>query len=462
MMSRSTSLSFLLLVAGCCGTAIICGRAQTLTDCVANLGARDPPAVCSQSQPCTQLLSTYAAQGITQLSEPESPPAFCRALYSGTLYNDGAPLSVEVPGSPTGVGVPTTRHYCKYVPPTASAQAKVPLVVFFHGSGGSATVIYREGWRAAAQNGVSGVFGGQPFAVISTQALNRRWPPSGALGPEDGTKHDILFRNISTNDDIRYTDTLIDTVIANANGAIDASRIYVTGYSNGAYFAAMYGGVRSGSTDGGSWGAVAGRTPAGHVIAAAAVFSGASPWSRTTNCKYTPIPTTTLPYLAMLYLCDLVSCVEANEFAVEAAAAGSRRTEVVLLDDQGSVIANSNTGNGANPACSANPPGCTYSTRLANHQNYPTGQISVLLTFMARFQSSTSPSGGPVVSSSTTAAAARGGTATPTNTPKAGSATLQPSPSTAAAIAGAGRMLLSIIVPLLLAVVAMSGAAPAL
>jgi hypothetical protein len=69
------------------------------------------------------------------------------------------------------------------------------------------------------------------------QRRNLHW-----YGPNPpASHHDYLFRDLSTDScspDIRSADRLIDDLVA--TGAIDRSRIYVAGWSNGAYFSELY------------------------------------------------------------------------------------------------------------------------------------------------------------------------------------------------------------------------------
>jgi dienelactone hydrolase len=351
-------------------------RGSDMPPCVPGLGMQAQISVCTLADPCTNLIDTYAAQGITVLDTPESPPTLCRAFYDGKLYSDGAPSIITIPGGPSAPGTPSERHFCQYVPPEGAGA--VPLVVYVHGSGGSATGAWRDGWRPFAEAGVPGVLDG-PFFLIGTQALNRHWPEGAGLAQGDASKHDFYFRNMTVNDDVRYVDALIDYAVG--TGRVNPNRVYLTGYSNGAYFSAMYSIIRSGSPHGGAWADIgSGLTPDGNRVAATAVFSGASPFTRPPECEYTPVPTSPLPVMIVLYACDAVYCDAAAEFADSLEAHGTLNASVIVLADDGSRLSPTE--------CVQTPPNCTQVKRTQNHMNYPHSWIPAMIEFMMRYESS--------------------------------------------------------------------------
>jgi poly(3-hydroxybutyrate) depolymerase len=226
--------------------------------------------------------------------------------------------------------------YCKFIPPAATAANPVPLVIMVHGSGGNATYMYGQpsaphwpnasNWRGWAEE--------RGFAVVGTQAMNYHWPSSGMVGRgEDGTKTDYAYRNISNNDDFRYFDALIDSLVV--TGRIDPRRIYISGWSNGCAFASLYALLRSGSTDGGRLGPQRGSTPAGNMIAAAAVYSCVSPLvglSGSAVCDTIPPPVSAVPILMLSRICDLSPCDMVAQFIGNLTTTiGSPRSSWILL-----------------------------------------------------------------------------------------------------------------------------------
>ena len=357
--------------------------AQDPVDCTPGLGASAPPAMCTAGDPCTALLSAYAPR--TTLSIPMFDDFTCNKFIQdiapgGTggfvSANDGPLQTVAVPGTMSPLAA--SRRYCQYIPPAASAANKVPLVIMVHGSGGNATVMYAgSGWRAYGMR--------RGFAVVGTQAMNRHWPASGAIGPgEDGTKNDYLFRNVSHNDDIRYFDALVDQLVA--TGKIDPSRIYLSGWSNGAYFVHLYTMLRSGSTDGGRLGAgLPGATPAGNKVAAAATFSGGDPllaveWNP--QCRSDPPPVSAAPILIVSRLCDVVACAWVSRWVDKLRdAIGSRNATWLFVDGGDNVISPSQCSDASRAA------NCTPAADQAGHGQWPMGNMVAMIDFMMSYTS---------------------------------------------------------------------------
>lgn len=282
------------------------------SDCAAcnpEVGLTAPIRPCSSAWPCTRLLETYTSINAldtptdipvckTQWPEAEQLPIGCVRGGRG-IFDDsttGSPLSWrDSDGSP--------RYWCEYRPVNTSAQFKRPLLIFFHGSGGSADDIYDFTLlRDKARNfDLSGDASRPGFVLIASQGRNLHWPTDH---PEEGSKHDSYHRNLSTNQDVLFVDHLIDTLVQ--EGVIDPQRIYLTGWSNGARFAAFYGIARHPTA-----------TAGGNRVAAVAVYSGGDPFENISSdqvpsCKQDPYPTTELPYFLISRNCDAVACNQAQ------------------------------------------------------------------------------------------------------------------------------------------------------
>ncbi len=162
-----------------------------------------------------------------------------------------------------------TRHACIYRPPGASANSKRPLVLWFHpGGNGTAQMAGTEASLLfkAPDYDLTGDPKRPGFVLAAVQGRNLRFPTAA---PRDGHHHDFYFRDLqspSTNPDIANVDALIDALVAEGN--IDTSRIYLMGWSNGAFFSQLYTIARDTTA-----------TPAGNRVAAAAVFSAGSPFA---------------------------------------------------------------------------------------------------------------------------------------------------------------------------------------
>ncbi|MBW4663471.1 MAG: alpha/beta fold hydrolase [Chroococcus sp. CMT-3BRIN-NPC107] len=110
----------------------------------------------------------------------------------------------------------TTRSYYVYVPSSYQSGKPTPLVLAFHGGGGS-------GDRLAASTNLNDVANREGFVVVYPNGINNQW--------NDGRS----ARGSNTNtDDVGFVSALIDKVVQDKN--IDKNRIYAVGLSNGGMF----------------------------------------------------------------------------------------------------------------------------------------------------------------------------------------------------------------------------------
>jgi polyhydroxybutyrate depolymerase len=123
------------------------------------------------------------------------------------------------------------RRYTVHVPPNYNGKTPVPVVVMLHGGGGTSQAAATEtGWGAKAD--------AAGFLAVFPNAL-----------PEDATKSSSFGRNPQLwndgsdrfrpgqkpVDDVGFLNAMLDHL--QANFAVDARRIYFTGFSNGASMA---------------------------------------------------------------------------------------------------------------------------------------------------------------------------------------------------------------------------------
>jgi polyhydroxybutyrate depolymerase len=106
------------------------------------------------------------------------------------------------------------RSYLLYRPAGTLPRAGVPLVLVFHGGGGTARGIARH-------TGLTRVAEREGFAVVYPQGVRRRW--------NDGRGIHAAY------DDVGFVRALLDTLRRAL--PVDPRRIYATGISNGAVFA---------------------------------------------------------------------------------------------------------------------------------------------------------------------------------------------------------------------------------
>ncbi len=110
------------------------------------------------------------------------------------------------------------RHYAVFVPDGAGGEA-LPVVVALHGRGGT-------GESMAGMTGLSTVAQEEGFIAVYPDGLNREWKYFAGILPG---------AELNTPDDIAFLDALIDDLAGNFS--IDASRVYLLGFSNGGFMA---------------------------------------------------------------------------------------------------------------------------------------------------------------------------------------------------------------------------------
>jgi polyhydroxybutyrate depolymerase len=119
------------------------------------------------------------------------------------------------------------RTYYLYIPDSYNKDNKVPLVIMFHGGGGTAKWgIEMSEWHIKAnQEGFLVAF---PNST-PPDTTKPHHPKENPQRWNDGSAY-IKYLKI-TADDIGFIDALIDSI--SSNYAVDADRVYTTGFSNG-------------------------------------------------------------------------------------------------------------------------------------------------------------------------------------------------------------------------------------
>lgn len=263
----------------------------------ATTGLTAPLPACSEQTPCSRLAEELAAElNANTLTTPSSEP---RCDAAGTQKHTQTVLGF-------------TRYACIYHPPGTSANARRPLVLWFHpGGNGNADLAADQTHllEKAADFDLTGDPTRRGFILASVQGRNLRFPTAS---PRDGRHHDFYFRDLaspSQNPDIANADALIDTLTSEGN--VDTDRIYVMGWSNGAFFSQLYAIGRHQTA-----------TPGGHRVAAAAAFGAGDPFNdisrdpftdllRTTgaSCQLATYPAISVPVQLVYRSCDAtVAC----------------------------------------------------------------------------------------------------------------------------------------------------------
>ncbi len=145
--------------------------------------------------------------------------SFAVTGLGGDLKSGDYTLSVNVGG--------TTRPYILHIP-GGEPQGPMPVVLMLHGAGGSADGTSRAyGWREEADR--------EHFIAVFPQGLpfDPSKPASFLTNPNvwNDMREPMQSRRAGV-DDVAYLSAVLDDVGQRA--AVDANRIYVTGFSNGA------------------------------------------------------------------------------------------------------------------------------------------------------------------------------------------------------------------------------------
>ncbi len=341
--------------------------------------------------------ATLACNGASGLAAPVCPctaqaPCACEKVpFCNAFCPDAGSItsSIDVPTCKTSPtcgakrpavddGPPVTwtdgaqqRAYCLYSPPAASPSSQRPLVVFLHGSGGSADDVYDATSLRQKAESFDLVGDGTRTGFFLASDQGRNMPnPNGDLGA--APRHDIYFRDFSThseNPDYRAVDHIIDTTAA--GGAVDPSRIFVVGWSNGAFFAQQYALARFTTP-----------TPGGFRVAGAVAFAGADPFddpmaSEEGACSDRPYPQSQPAVYVIHRACDAAVACDAAQSAHFANPPGYDVVDWATTL-QGSIGATVQqvileaTGAQAT-ACDDDFSLCTETVGLLNHVSWPDG-----------------------------------------------------------------------------------------
>jgi predicted esterase len=283
----------------------------------------------------------------------------------------------------------TPRHACLYEPSSASTANPLPLVVFLHPSLFTADSVQPTGLLASLETAdLSGDPARPGFILLAPEGRNTcHYYPSV---DQRGEGWDNWYRNLDPNDAAENVDVwTIDHFIAErvASGKVDAARIYVTGWSNGAAMGILYGLHRPG-------------------IAAVGVFSAPDPF-RTFNdpCPQVPVagapvgmaeiqvPNPAIPIFHLHNDCDIAGICPNGE-RMEAAVRGLPGTADHLLINTAlqpvsacEALCGTDPDGDFNPC--ASPAG--YTVGVANHVRWPLIYNSALLDFFRNHPLATAP-----------------------------------------------------------------------
>jgi predicted esterase len=281
----------------------------------------------------------------------------------------------------------TPRHACLYEPGPKATSGPLPLIVYLHPSLFGTETIYLTNllhYQDSMQVGQNGTRG---FIVL--EPSGRKTTHFYPFPDQKGLGWDNWYRQFNPAGDVRvgaavYKENVdaaaIDHFIAEvaATGKVDPRRIYLTGWSNGAAMAYLYGLSRP-------------------KIAAIAVYSAPNPFGAFGDpCPQKPVAgppkeDTEIqifnPRLASLHLhnnCDAVGiCPNSEQLATQLTAAGVGVSDVIV-DSLGIQVKSCMRACGVDPKGDAdpvsNPLGWTLG--LANHSRWPLSWTRTMLEFL--------------------------------------------------------------------------------
>jgi len=168
------------------------------------------------------LIAAAAALAVPSAASAQAPPCATQGPV-GAAYGTGVNCRTLVHDG-------VQRRFEVYVP--ASAGEHPPVVFMFHGSGGTGEQFLKiSGWREEAdRRGLIAVFPtGERYRMTDTGALETKWADFHLVDDIDETETPPA-------DDVGFVDDMLADLEAEL--PVDTHRVYASGFSNGANFAA--------------------------------------------------------------------------------------------------------------------------------------------------------------------------------------------------------------------------------
>ncbi|HLI79946.1 MAG TPA: PHB depolymerase family esterase, partial [Candidatus Binataceae bacterium] len=278
----------------------------------------------------------------------------------------------------------TDRYACIYEPEQHSRDTPLPLLVFLHGSLATADSIKLTGLTSAIETGDLGEK--KPgFILLAPEGryTSHHYPglDSNAMG------WDNWYRQLSPSGDVTIAGTTykenVDAAAIHhfiqdeiATGEVDASRVYLTGWSNGAAMALLYALNRQ-------------------SIAAAAVYSAPDPFGAFNDpCMQTPVPRAPTsnaevqifnPHIALMHVrnsCDIGGiCPNGNTFAQQMRSI-SISLDDVLLNAYGTPISACDDTCGTSPNADGDVSVMGQVAGFGHHVRWPSAWNARMLAFL--------------------------------------------------------------------------------
>jgi len=151
---------------------------------------------------------------------------FLGLLFITACKKDKINNNANVEGFRTIVRGSDTREYIIHIPRSYNTNNPTPLIINFHGFGGTAADFIKE--SGSGSNGLNAVADNNNFLVAYPQGVER------SKGDAEWDPGDNGSTNINDND-IYFTEQLIAEISTEFN--VDPNKVYATGYSNGGMMA---------------------------------------------------------------------------------------------------------------------------------------------------------------------------------------------------------------------------------
>ncbi len=282
------------------------------------------------------------------------------------------------------------RYACLYAPARAASNRKLPMVIYLHPS------LFGAGWITRSnildyQNSVSLSDDPTNVGYLVLAPEGRKTTHYYPFPDNKGVGWDNWYRQLTPSGDVSIGHTTwrenadavaIDHFIAAqvASGAVDTNRIYISGWSNGAAMAYLYGLNRP-------------------AIAAVAVYSAPNPFGAFNDpCEQRPVVgaatsssqiqifNPSIPTMHIHNSCDSAGiCPNSEQLTNELRAAGVS-IEDVILDDRGNRVSTCNSSCGSNSNAGfvllTNP--ISTMTGMINHALWPKGWTLAMLDFFRK------------------------------------------------------------------------------
>jgi poly(3-hydroxybutyrate) depolymerase len=318
------------------------------------------------------------------------PPAMCnpfgnpRAIFTGVVKPDCLHGKLLGPWKDPGGA---ERYACLWEPYRAPSKGRLPMVVYLHPSLFGPKTVEQTGlllYQDSVSLSADGTTGYIVLAPIGRKTLHHYPRPD-----EKGLGWDNWYRQLSPGGAVtvgkaRYLPNAdavtLDHFIAEqvAGGRVDPARIYLTGWSNGAAMALLYGLNR-------------------RNIAAAAVYSAPDPFGALSDpCPQTPVAgppennsqvevfNPGLPTMHVHNSCDIAGlCPNAERMARQIKAAGVAVRDTIIDYTQAQVTQCTLACGGAE-AGALTPGGdlLGYSLGFVEHSRWPQRWTPVMLDFL--------------------------------------------------------------------------------